>query len=451
MHDRDDRIARARAALNENISNSRVHSAGTDFDNARQRLYNVGVDFNPLLVVTAETTSDVRAAVLAAVEHRLEVSVLGGGNDWSGRSVRGDIVVDLTRMHRVDIEGDVAVVQGGATLAQLAEATESHGLAAATGTMGRVGVAGLTLGGGYGPLTGRVGLAADNLLGAEVVLADGLVVSTDAIRDPDLFWALRGGGGNFGAVTALRMQLHAIPSVSAGMIAFPLDQAPDVLLRYGDLVERFPDELTETLGLLQTADGSIVLVVLHAWCGDERQDARVRDLVAGLGDPVAVRVQRQSPAQMLREADTLAVAGAKLLCRTVTVPELGAETIQIMVRAMKERPSQLSWIGMHPFHGAPERVPVESTAFGLRRRHVMIGFYALWRGDDDAENGAWADASEASMGPFALESAYPNYFGDDRPQQAAVAYGPNADRLIRVKAKYDPHNVFQATSLPQEQ
>jgi FAD/FMN-containing dehydrogenase len=445
---RDPGVDAVHDALRESIPDSRIHSAGVGYEAARQRLYNTGLDFSPQLVVTPESTSDVRAAVLAAQEHGLTVSVLGGGNDWSGRAVRGDVVIDLIRMQQVEIQGDVAVVQGGATLSQLAEAAESHGLAAATGTMGRVGVAGLTLGGGYGPLTGRLGMAADNLVGAQVVLADGRVVAADVAREPDLFWALRGGGGNFGVVTSMRIRLHRIPSLSAGMIAFPLEQAPEVLHRYSGLVQQFPEDLTETLGFLQTPDGSIVLVILHAWCGDEAQDARIRDMVAGLGDPLAVQVQRKSLWQMIRAADQLAVTDATLLCRTVTLPELGAETARIMVAAMRRRPSPLSWIGMHPFHGVPERVPVESTAFGLRRRHVMIGFYALWRGDDDGENAAWADAGEAAMSPYALDSAYPNYFGEDRPNQAAVAYGPNADRLLRVKAHFDPTDIFRAISLP---
>jgi FAD/FMN-containing dehydrogenase len=445
---RDHRVARMRAALSENLHSSQLHWTGKGYQEARRRLYNVGLDFTPHMVVTVESTSDVRATVLAALDHGLTVSVLGGGNDWSGRSVRGDVVIDLIRMQRVQIRGDVAEVQGGATLAQLADAAESHGLAAATGTMGRVGIGGLTLGGGYGPLTGRLGLAADNLIGAEVVLADGRVVQTDLTSEPDLFWALRGGGGNFGVVTAMRIRLHPISSVSAGTIAFPMDQAPDVLARYDELVARFPEELTETVGFLQTPDGSMVLVILHAWCGDETADTRIRDMVAGLGDPLLVQVHRQSPAQMLREADRLAVVGAKLLCRTVTVPALSTETAHILTTAMKERPSALSWIGMHPFHGAPERIPVESTAFGIRQRHVMIGFYALWRDDDDAQNRAWADAAEKAMSPYTLHSAYPNYFGEDRPEQAAVAYGPNASRLLRVKATYDPNNVFRAISLP---
>ncbi len=448
MNDFDDRIARVNATLRDEIGPTKVHFAGPGYEDARQRIYNAGIDFAPRLVVTPERTADVRAAVLATVKHDVELSVLGGGNDWSGRSVRGDVVIDLTRMQQVLIDGDVAIVGGGATLAQLADVAEQYGLAAATGSMGRVGVVGLTLGGGYGPLTGRIGMALDNLLGAEVVLADGRVVSTDADNEPDLFWALRGGGGNFGVVTTMRVQLHPIPSVSAGTIAFPLDQAPDVLRRYGALVEQFPDELTETLGFQQSPDGGVLLVILHAWSGPESEDARVRDFVAGLGDPVLVQVQRQSPAQMLREVDTLlTVARSKLVCRTVTVPELSTEAIRIMVEAMKERPSPLSYIGMHPFHGAPERIPLESTAFGIRQRHVLIGFFAMWEDGDDAENRAWADANVAALSAHALESAYPNYFGDDRPEQAAVAYGPNAGRLLRLKTRYDPNSVFRAISL----
>ncbi len=444
----DDKIARLERALSEGLGPDKVHSSGPGYENARQRIFNVGVEFDPRLVITPETTADVRHVVLESVVRGVSLSVLAGGNDWCGRSVRGAVVMDLARMQRVLVEGDVAVVQGGATLARLADAGEKHGLAAATGTMGRVGVAGLTLGGGYGPLTGRLGLALDNLLGAEVVLADGRVVTTDAEHEPDLFWALRGGGGNFGAVTSMRIQLHPIASVSSGMIAFPLDQAAEVIRRYASLVEEFPDNLTETPAFVQNPDGSTVLVMLHAWSGDEADDDRVRDLVAGLGDPLVVAVQRVTPAQMLRDADAFVVNGANVVGRTVTLPALGPEAMGIITDAMRNRPSRLSWIGVHPFHGAPERVPVESTAFGIRRRHVMVGFYALWRDGDEVENRAWADAGEAALQDHALASAYPNYFGEDRPEQAAVAYGPNAGRLLALKARYDPDDVFSATSLP---
>ena len=451
MEDIDDRIAAVIAELADRLGPDQLHTSGPGYDAARERIFNVGVDFAPRLVVTPQTTADVRAIVVAAVGHRVSLSVLGGGSDWPGRSVRGALVLDLVRMQEVVVDGDVAVVQGGATLTRLADAAEGYGLAAASGTMGRVGVAGLTLAGGYGPLTGRVGLALDNLLGAEVVLADGRVVATDAEHEPDLFWALRGGGGNFGVVTSLRIRLHPIPTVSTGIIAFPLDQAPEVVRGYNALVEQYPEELTETPVFVENPDGSTVLALLHSWSGSDTEDEHVRDLVAGLGDPVLVQVQRETPAQMLRDADALVVTEANVLCRTVTLPELGDEAMQVVVEAMKDRPSPLSWVGVHPFHGVPERVPLTSTAFGIRRRHVMVGFYSLWREGDDAENRAWAAAGEAALRPYALESAYPNYFGEDRPEQADVAYGPNARRLLRLKAYYDPDGIFTATSLPTSQ
>jgi FAD/FMN-containing dehydrogenase len=441
-------IPKLTSTLADSLGPDKVHSSGPGYEAARQRIFNVGVNFNPRLVVTPETTADVRAAVRAAVEHGVTLTVLAGGNDWPGRCVRGDVVIDLTRMHQVVVDRDVAVAQGGATLAQLADAAEEHGLAAATGTMGRVGVAGLTLGGGYGPLTGRVGMALDNLLGAEVVLADGRVIATDSEHEPDLFWALRGGGGNFGVVTNMRIQLHPIPSVSSGIIAFPLQQAPQVIHRYAALVAEFPDDLTETPAFVENPDGSVVLAILHAWSGDKAEDERIRDRVAGLGDAVLVRVDRKTPAQMLRDADALVVNGANVVCRTVTLQDLGSDAMRVIVGAMHNRPSPLSWIGVHPFHGAPERIPLESTAFGIRRRHFMVGFYALWRDGDGAQNRAWADAGEAALQDYVLDSAYPNYFGEDRPNQAAMAYGLNASRLLEVKGRYDPDHVFSATSLP---
>jgi FAD/FMN-containing dehydrogenase len=331
---------------------------------------------------------------------------------------------------------------------EVAEAAHPYGLAAVTGTMGCVGMAGLTLGGGYGPLTGRFGMASDNLLGAEVVLADGRVVRTDETHEPDLFWALRGGGGNFGVVTSLRVRLHPVADVSAGVVAFPWEQARSVFKAYDDMVATIPDELTLSPGFFPDPDGKPTVMMLHAWCGDRREDERVLDEVKGLGAPSMVRVGRTSPAQMLKDADPMALNGLSRIVRTVTLAKLEPGAVEALIDGMEHRSSPLSWIGMHPFHGVGERIPLESTVFGLRARHFMVGIFAVWEPGEDAPHRAWADAVEAALKPYALPSAYPNYFGPDRPEQAAQAYGQNTARLLRIKGHYDPNGVFAATSLP---
>src|SRR5262245_10455859 len=289
------RIAQAVGMLTAQLGAAKVLSSGPAYDEAR-RVWNATVACRPALIVRCESTGDVQSPVRAATTCGLSLSVRGGGHDWAGRALQGELVVDLTRMRHVSVEGRMATVGGGATSMEVAEASHPHGLAAVTGTMGCVGMAGLTLGGGYGPLTVRFGMASDNLLGAEVVLADGRVVRTDETHEPDLFWALRGGGGNFGVVTGLRVQLHPVADVSAGVVAFPWGQARSVFKAYDDMAATIPDELTLTPGFLPGPDGKPTVLMLHAWCGDRGEDERVLDEVKGLGAPSLVQVGRTSPA-----------------------------------------------------------------------------------------------------------------------------------------------------------
>jgi hypothetical protein len=244
-----------------------------------------------------------------------------------------------------------------------------------------------------------------------VVLADGRVVRTDETHEPDLFWALRGGGGNFGVVTSQRVRLHPLADVSAGVVAFPWEQARSVFKAYDDMIATIPDELTLTPGFFPGPGGNPTVIMLHAWCGDRREDERVLDAVKGLGAPSMVQVGRTSPAQMLREADPLVLRGVSWIVRTVTLAKLEPAAVEALVDGMEHRSSPLSWIALLPFHGVGERIPLESTAFGLRARHFMLGIFAAWERGEDAPHRAWADTIEAKLLPHALPSAYPNYLG----------------------------------------
>src|SRR5262249_9767068 len=195
-------------------------------------------------------------------------------------------------------------------------------------------------------------------------------------------------------------------------------------------------------------DGKPTVMMLHAWCGDRCEDERVLDEVKGLGAPSVVQVGRKSPAQMLKDADPMVLHGVCWIVRTVTLAKLEPGAVEALIDGMEQRSWRLSCIAVHPFHGVGERIPLESTAFGLRARHFMVGIFAAWEPGEDAPHRAWADAVEAALKPYALPSAYPNYFGPDRPEQAAQAYGPNTTRLLRIKAPYDRNGVFAATSLP---
>jgi hypothetical protein len=214
------------------------------------------------------------------------------------------------------------------------------------------------------------------------------------------------------------------------------------------VVSTIPDELTLTPGFFPGPDGKPTVIMLHAWCGDQREDERVLDVVKGFGAPSMVHVRRTSPVQMLKDADPGVLHRVCWIVRTMTLAKLEPGAVEALIDGVEHRSSPLSRIALHPFHGLGERIPLESTAFGLRARHFMFGILAAWERGEDAPHRAWADAVEAALKPYALPSAYPNYFGPDRAEQAAQAYGQNTARLLRIKGHYDPNGVFAATSLP---
>ena len=269
------------------------------------RLWNAQVRRRPAVIARCRTTDDVRSAVLAARSAGLPLSVLGGGHDWGGGAVRdGGLLVDLSAMRQVTVEGAEARVAGGATVSDVLDAVRPHGYAAAVGTVSSVGFAGLTLGGGYGTLIGLLGLGVDNLLSAEVVLADGRVVTADPQAEPDLFWGLRGGGGNFGVVTELRTRLHPHAEVTTGLIAFGWEQAAAVLRGWRDLTAEADDALDVMFGALHTPAG-LVLFTSPTWAGDpaggQEQIARVR----ALGTPVLEDVGRRALAATVHVMDEM--------------------------------------------------------------------------------------------------------------------------------------------------
>jgi FAD/FMN-containing dehydrogenase len=434
--------------LKAKVGNNKVLTLGPAFEEAR-RVWNAAVTRRPLVIVLCETTSDVVWCVSLAVEFGLRLSVRGGGHDWAGRAVQGELVVDLSRMRSISIDGQLATVGGGAASIEVAEAAARVGMVPVTGNIGCVGMAGLALGGGYGPLTSRFGMASDNLVGAEVVTADGRVVQTDETHEPDLFWALRGGGGNFGVVTRLLLRLHPMTDLSAGVIGFPWAQAKDVLGAYDLATAMMPDQLTLTTALGSQSDGMLGVTMSVAWCGEREKEESIVDEVKDFGVPNLVQIRRADYVQLLRDADHFVPHGVCSLYRTVTLSALHSRAVDEMVAALENRSSPFSFIVLHSFHGFGETIPLASTAFGIRDRHFVIGIYALWQSGDNADtHRAWANQTEEALMPYALASAYPNYFGSDRPDQAELGFGLNTSRILKVKAHYDPKSVFSAICLP---
>jgi FAD/FMN-containing dehydrogenase len=432
----------------------RVVSRG-DGDYARTRLiWNGAVENQPALFAVCETSADVQAAVRSARQHGLSLSVRGGGHGWAGNALCPDgLVIDLSRMRQVtvDPQSRVATISGGARVKDVAAAADAHGLVAALGNCGDVGMAGLTLGGGYGPLNGRYGLAADNLLGAEVVLADGRCVTTGPQQKPELFWALRGGGGNFGVVTSLWVQLHEARHMLAGSIVYPWSEAKTVLSRYAAFAATMPDELGVSGIMTSGPDGELALSLAPLWTGDGDQGEPIISHLQALGTPMFARLGPMTYTEMLAPFDAWVAEadGHHWEIRTRSLPALTPGAIDAIIAAVDRKTSPHSAVAWHHFHGAATRIPTDAIAFGLRQEHFMVEIIAGWEGD--GRNGAahrqWARNLWESLAPFALPGGYANLLAPHDREQAKDAYGSNGARLTSLKSRFDPDGVF-ASAIP---
>jgi FAD/FMN-containing dehydrogenase len=386
--------------------------------------------------------------VLAAREAGLPLSVRAGGHDWAGRAVReGGLVVDLTGMRAVTVDPArrTAIVQGGALTAGLLAAAAPYGLVTATGVVSSVGLAGLTTAGGYGPLIGRFGLALDNLLGADLVLADGSTVTAGPDDDPELWWAVRGGGGNLGVVTALRYRLHPLPLVLTGMLMFPFAEARAVLTGYAEVLATAPDELTVMAGFLPGPDGQPLTFLCPFWSGEdldagEAAIARLRTL----GHPIVDQIGPMPLAAALGMFDGNIVEGNHFLLRTRWFTDV-AGAVDPLVAAADARSSPYSALILNRFHGAASRIDPRATAFAQRSPHSVAEVIASYPPDEPPErHRAWADDVVTALDPIALPGGYPNLLGPDDDERARASFGDNLDRLLAAKKRYDPDNTFSS-------
>jgi FAD/FMN-containing dehydrogenase len=434
--------------LAERVSGPVLSPQDPGYDEARA-VHNGLVDRRPAAIVRARTAADVVAALAFARRAGLEVSVRGGGHNHAGRAVTdGGVMISLADMRAVTVDPErrTLTAQGGATWAELNAAAGAHGMAVTGGAVSTTGIAGLTLGGGLGWLMAKHGLAADNLLGAELVTAAGEVLDVDAVSHPDLFWALRGGGGNFGVATTFTYRLHELDTVTGGLIAHPVEAAPELLRFYRDAVAGAPDDLTVFAGLVHAPDGSgtklAAMVVFHAGPAD----AAERDLAPFLafGSPLVAEVGPMPYPVMNTLLDGGFPDGALNYWLSSFTRGLPDALIDATVERFASVPSPMTSILFEHFHGAVTRVGQDETAVPHREPGWNLLLPSVWTDPAGTEaNIRWTRDTHAALKPHLSTRRWLNYLGDDQGDDAIrAAYGPNYERLREIKRRYDPGNVF---------
>jgi FAD/FMN-containing dehydrogenase len=423
---------------------------GDDGYERRRRVWNGLVDRRPALIVGCTSTDDVVAAVKFAKSNDLLVSVRSGGHNIFGTAIcEGGVVLDLSRMSsvRVDPGARTVVVGPGARWKEVDAATQLHGLAAPGGQHSEVGVGGFTLGGGLGWLVCKHGLAADNLRRAEIVTADGDVLNVSATENEDLFWAIRGGGGNFGVVTSLELQLHKVgPTVVAGMLLHPLERAGEVLRFFRDFVKTSPDDV-HTIAVLMTAptgQKAVALALCHE--GETKEGAEAVRALRAFGPPVMDQVQPMPYVALQSMMDALAPAGLSYFNRSRFTKGLDDATLDRIVEAFGRAPSPFCTLFLHRLGGALNTVAPHATAFPHRTSEFCFVAEARW---GEAAHGEahkqWVLAAIDTVAGLAT-GAYLNDLGreiDEGEAGLRAAFGSNYERLALIKAKYDPDNFFR--------
>lgn len=418
------------------------------YEDAR-RVHNGLIDKRPAVIVRCRGAADVAEAIRFARAEGLEISVRGGGHSVAGRAVSdGGLMIDLAELKGIHVDPEARTVraQGGVVWAEFNRETAVHGLAVTGGAISTTGIAGLTLGGGLGWLMGIHGLAADNVRSIELVTASGEVLNVTAESEPDLFWALRGGGGNFGVAVSFEYGLHPLREVVGGLVAHPFEAAADVLRFYREFTSSAPDELTVFAGLVHAPDGSGLklgaLVVCHAG-SQEQAEADLAPLRA-FGQPILAEVGPMPYPVMNTLLDAGYPRGALNYWKTSFLDELDDSFIDAAIERFSTTPSPMNAILFEHYHGAATRIGATETAVPHRETGYNMLIPTVWLDPAETEaNIEWTRETVEALKPYFAGRRWLNYLGDDDGEDAIrAAYGPNYDRLLEVKRRYDPENVF---------
>ncbi len=417
-----------------------------NYDGAR-KIWNASIDKRPALIARCSGTADVAAAVRFGQENDLLTAVRGGGHNVAGRALcDGGIVIDLSRMKgvRVDAKNRTARVQGGCTLGDVDHETHLFGLAIPAGVVSKTGIAGLTLGGGVGWLVRKYGLTCDNVVSFDVVTAGGEFLVAGESENQDLFWALRGGGGNFGVVTSFEYRAHPVSTVLGGLILHPRDQASAVLRFYRDFIRSAPEELTVYAGLLHTAEGTPAIAMIACYCGELREGERVLKPLRAFGSPLLDAIQPLPFPQMQSLLDGAFPDGNQNYWKSAFARELSDELIDVLVDSANRAASPLTAIVVEYYGGAASRVGTSDTAFAHREAQYDIGICAQWADPKESPRHIdWTRRLAEAIRPFTSGAYLLNFLGDEGEDIVRAAFGPNYPRLVEVKKKYDPANFFR--------
>jgi FAD/FMN-containing dehydrogenase len=414
--------------------------------NEARRIWNGMIDRKPSAIVRPTGISDVMQVVRFARAHGLAASVRGGGHSVAGKSVADDVImIDLSLMREVQVHPArrTALAMGGAVWRDFDAKAQEYRLATTGGVISSTGVCGLSLGGGVGWLMGKHGLSCDNILSADLVNADGNHIHASAEENEDLFWGLRGGGGNFGIVTALESRLHDLDSVHGGVLLYPRASAFDLLRQYRDITMTAPDELTAYAALL-VGHGNPMAAIALCHSGSESEASTSCPRFCLSSPPVADMTGKKKYTELQSMLDFTAPAGNRYYFRCPFLRELTNDAIRVIIDRSERMPTEQSQVVLEHMHGAASRVPASQTAFGLRRVHYSVNVMPAWIDPAIAEKCIdWAREFAAALTGLGASDAYVNYLGEEGLSAVKASYGTNYDRLAALKKKYDPDNFFR--------
>lgn len=432
--------------IRENVTGLVLTPDDSLYDDVR-KVWNGMIDRHPALIIRCQSVHDVIVAVNAARQHHLPLAIRGGGHNVTGNAVcDGGIMIDMSLMRKVQVDPEqmTAKAQTGATWGDFDKATQVYGLATTGGLISTTGIAGLTLGGGVGWLVRRCGMSCDNLISAEVVTANGNVLRASTTENAELFWGLRGAGGNFGVVTSLTYRLYPVSTVFGGMILYPRSEAKQVIQFFREFMKTAPAELTLYAALLHSPDGHPVVGMMGCYSGDPKVGEEVLKPLRTFGTPIVDLFSEQPYLQMQTMLDDPFPHGNRYYWKSGFLKALSDDAIDVIIQQAESVPSPLTPIIFELYGGKAAEEPEGGTAYPHRMDQYDLVIISNWtQPEEDEKNISWTRSLWSAVQPYISDHVYVNALGIEGEQRVREAYGKNYERLQELKKKFDPENIFR--------